>query len=104
MIICDYHSKGWLGYGEGTFMTSKVGQHRRRKPTYQEHTTCIVQAITQTTLLSDQQSVHCAVLWRGGVYDMHVQITVNTLCCAVVELGVEFSLSLPACGTGTTCV
>ena len=52
VIIRDYHSKGWLGSREGTFITSEVGECRRRKPTCQEHTTLLVQAITQTTLLS----------------------------------------------------
>ena len=39
VIVCHYYSKGWLGSGERTFITSEVGQCRCRKPAYQEHTT-----------------------------------------------------------------
>ena len=59
VVICDHHSKGWLGSREGTFVTSEVEIGRHRQPTRQEH----------QHVSPGHYPDHPT--W-GGVHDMHV--------------------------------
>ena len=70
VIISDYYSKGWLGSGEGTFITSEVDVDAES------------QHAENTPRVSPGRHLDCPTVW----------LTVTTLCCAVVKVGVESSL------------
>ena len=117
VITCDCYIKGWLGPG-GDLHNESGRTMSTQKANMPRTPNTLVQAITQTPLTVRGVSYHDIWVYHMvispymGMSYGHitiywyiisprpptVQLTVTTLCCDAVELGVESSLPLSGLG------